>query len=169
MAVVIIVKSKNFNPDRLREELETAGLVALLTGISWAGFERATPRSYVPAAARRIVGRYVSNGVTTIDEADPGELRFSTTRDLSPAEATTLSGAVDAHDAARLSAEQGRQDQDETDLDALLATERAAFLTNLQDWDGMNSTAKMAAAKQNFQIIGKVLRLYLRQRRGAAI
>lgn len=169
MAAVVKIALNDFNPDRLGEELVAAGLMPLITSLGWAGFERVTPRRYTPAAARRVVGMSSVNGVRTEDLADPGELRFGLTRDVTPTEAATLDGVLSAHDAALLSAEQVRQDKDEADLDTLLATERQAYLTALQDWDGMTSAQKLAATRAMFLTIGKLFRVILRRERGAAI
>jgi len=168
MATVVKISIKNFNADRLREELAAAGAAALLTGIGWAGFNL-TGRIYAPAAARREVGRSSVNGNTVVDFADPGELRFYTTRDLTTPEDTALTNVLTAHNSALLSAEQVRQDQDEADLDAILATERAAFIANLAAWDGLSTANKFVAAKAMFTTIGKLMRFLLRRERGASI
>jgi len=168
MATVTKIAIKNFNPDRLREELAAAGAGALLTGIGWAGFTGAG-RLYTPAGVTREIGRSVVNGVTVVDTAVNGELRFYTTRDLTGPEDTALTNVLTAHNSLLLSAEQVRQDQDEADLDAILATERAAFIAALAAWDGQTTAQRFVASKAMFTTLGKLMRFLLRRERGAAI
>lgn len=169
MPTLVKTASKDFNPDRLREELEAAGLAAVVTSMGWAGFVKAAPRLYTPAATRRVVATSVSNGERTEDVADPGELRFFTTRDLTGAEDASLTTVLTAHVATQRSAEQVRQDQDEADLDALLATEFAAYRTRVTTWDTLNPAQKLDAARDNFVVLGTALRVLLRRERGAAL
>jgi len=163
MALLLRTLLKDFNPDRLSDEVATAGLPSL--SFSMRGFEQRGARLYTPAVARRRVGYSSSTGD---DFADPGELHIAPSRDLTVPETITLDATLTAHNAALLSAEQVRQDQDETDFAALLATERQTYLANLQAWDGMNTAQRAVATKEMFQIIGKVFRLVLRGR-GAGI
>lgn len=169
MAALVKIVGKDFNPDRLREDLEGAGFAGLLTGQGWAGFARISRRRYTPNAGPRIVGRTVINGAVSEDTAQPGELRFQSSRDLTPAEDAALDAALAAHDANMLSAEQVREDQDETDLTALLQTDRATYIAHLQNWSGYGNAQKFAAAEDMFRIVGKILRLLLRRERGATI
>jgi hypothetical protein len=66
---------------------------------------------------------------------------------------------------ATLTAEQIRQDQDVTDLEALFATDRATYLNHIQTWDAKSTANKLVAAKEMFTIIGKVLRVFIRRNR----
>jgi len=182
MATVVKISVKNFNSDKLREELEASGAGAILISIGWPGFDQ-VGRIRLPIAARRETGRSVVNGSTVLDFADPGEIRFHTTRDLTGPEDTALMNALTAHNALLLSAEQVRQDQDEADLDAIIATERAAFVaslaslqTALNAWDAASTANKLISAKNMFTLvradlvtIAKILRLVLRKERSAAI
>ena len=177
MALLTRTLLKDFNSDRLREEVETAGLPSL--SFSMRGFEQIGARLYTPAAVRRRVGYSSSTGD---DFADPGELHIAPPRDLTVPETVTLDATLTAHNAALLSTEQARQDQDETDVATLLATERQTYIDDIQAlnaivaaWDGQNSAQRQVATKdaiartaRDFTIIGKALRLVLRQR-GAGI
>ena len=167
MAIYIRFHIKDFNSDRLREDF--GALASLLNSISWAGFTQVGDRQYTPNAARKRVGVRVENSVRVEDFADPGEIRFSTSQTLTPAEETQLNNVFVAHDWTQLSAEQVRQDTDESDLDALLATERQIYKDHLRDWDAYTSQQKADATKAMFLSLGKVLRIFLRQQRAAEI
>jgi hypothetical protein len=183
MPIVIKISVKDFNPDRLREQLAAAGAGAILDSLGWAGFDRVSDRRYTPKPARTLIGVSVSNGQRIEDFADPGELRFTFSRDLTPGENDQLDTLLANHDHTQLSAEQVRQDQDEADLDSIIATERDAFIaalgtmqTTLNGWDAANQTQKLQLAENYFTAnrgcmvtIGKLLRFMLRKERGAAI
>ena len=167
MAIYIRFHIKDFNPDRLREDF--GALASLFNSMSWAGFAQIGDRQYTPNPARKLVAVSVVNGVRTENFADPGELRFTTSRTLTSIEETQLDGLLSAHDWTQLSAEQVRQDTDKAELDALLGTERQIYKDHLAAWDGYNNIEKAAATKEMFQIVGKVLRLFIRSQRSAEI
>jgi hypothetical protein len=183
MPTVVKIAVKDFNPDRLREQLEAGGAGAILTSLGWAGFDRVSDRQYTPKPARTLVGVSVSNGQRIEDFADPGELRFALTRDLTPQEDDQLTTLLANHDHTQLSDGQVRADQDEADLDAIIATERDAFIaalgtmqTTLNGWDAANQAQKLQLAEDYFTAnracmvtLGKVLRFILRRERGVAI
>jgi hypothetical protein len=109
--------------------------------------------------ASRVVGTSSSDGD---DVALRGELRFFSPSPLTAPQNTSLDSVLTTHNSATLTAEQVRQDQDTNDLDALLATDRPAYLSHIQSWDGLSTANKLAAAKAMFIIIGKVLRVFIR-------
>jgi hypothetical protein len=153
MATLLKIFVKNFNPDRLREEMP-AGTAGVLTGLGWAGFDRSSSRLYVPKSERSIIGRSFSNGATVVDFADPGELRFSTSRDLTVLEDAALDVVLTAHVATNLSAEQVREDQDETDFQQMR--------TRLDGW------ATLTAAQKD-EVLRRLVRLVLRMARGEEV
>jgi len=183
MPIIVKISVKDFNPDKLREELAASGAGSILVGLSWAGFNRISERRYTPKPAREMVGSSINNGVRIEDFADPGELRFTITRDLTQPEDDALVTLLSNHNFTTLSAEQVRQDQDEADLTAILATERDQFIADVQAlgaivtaWDGQNTTQRQAATKdaigrisRDLATVGKVMRWILRRERGAAI
>lgn len=181
MPIITKTAVKNFNGDLLSEQVAALLTVAVFSGqVKWAGFHRLTDRVYEPNAGVQEIGRHSANGQTTIDTAQPGELRFTCSRDLTSQEDTDLDAILTAHNSANLTAEQTRQDQDEADLESLIETERDTFIANLSTqqttingWDAATTAQKLVAAKasftairQNQAILGKVLRLFLRSRQG---
>jgi hypothetical protein len=120
MVVAVRISAKDFNDDKLQEELAQASLP--IQGITWAGFIRSGERLHTPfPEASRVVGTSSSDGD---DVALRGGLRFSIPSPLTPTEDTSLDSVLAAHNSATLAAEQVRQNQDNTDLDTLLATDR---------------------------------------------
>lgn len=161
--MLVKIVNKPLNLDRLADEL--APLRAITTRVDWYGFERQDARTMVPIPARRKVGE--ANGV--LDFADPGEIRFHLTRDLTAQEEAALDAALAAHDAKALSAEQVREDRDESDLDQLLAG-LANFDTFLANFDNAGNVNQLKAALRPFCVnVGKALRLIARKYRGAAV
>ena len=150
MALIVKTVLKPLNADQLMAELAALPIA----GVTWAGFDKVDDRRYGPMAAAREIGHSVSNGVRVSDTANPGELRITTSRDLTAPETTSLDSILAAHNAATLSAEQQRQDQDTTDLSQLLS--------DFSAWDGMNNAQRNAALK-------RVLRLMLRKHARAGV
>ena len=178
MANVVKIAPKNFNADKLMEEL--AGTPVM--DIVWYGFVPINDRVYGPFSGppRVIEGHsYAGSNYT----ARSGELWFITSRRLTVPEDSALVSLLTAHDSTALTAEQVRQAQDESDLDALIASDRDAFLaaiqsmqTGIQGWDAATTAEKLAITKNFFILtranmitIGKMMRLFIRSERGAAI
>jgi hypothetical protein len=162
MATTVRVFVKDFNDDKLQEDLVSLPI----QGITWVGFIRSGERLHTPfPEASRVVGRSSADGD---DIALRGELRFISPEPLTAPQNTSLDAILAAHNSATLTAEQVRQNQDNTDLDALLATDRPAYLNHIQSWDGLSTANKLVAAKAMFIIIGKVLRVFIRNSRGGA-
>ena len=114
MIAEIRTLQKNFNRDLLREELSGLQLETL----QLAGFKRKGRFEGQPSTAPRRVSRVRQPDGTYIEDfAQPGELRFIFT--VAPGAALDL--ILAAHDATQRTTEQTRIDQDETDLDVLLA------------------------------------------------
>ena len=115
---------KNFNRDLLREELTASALPFELRPdgdieMELSGFVRRNQFEFNPSPNPRQISRDGKAG--TVDLADPGELRFVFTAALTRPEGVVLDGLLAAHDATQRTAEQLRQEQDVTDLDALIA------------------------------------------------
>ena len=177
MTLVTKTSVKNFNGSLLMEQVSA---ILAPSSLGWAGFHRLNERVYEPNAAAQEVGRTSVNGQTTIDTAQPGELRFTFSRDLTAQEDSDLVTLLAAHNSATLTAEQTRQDQDASDLPTLIDTERDTFIANLatqnttiNGWDAATTAQKLVAAKasftairQNQAILGRVLRLFLRSQGG---
>jgi len=157
---------KNINPSKLLEELAALPLQS----VNWAGFVRSGDRLYIPAAERRIV----ANGFDRarghwIEEADPGDLKVSTSRDLTAEEGIRLDSTLAAHDSTLLTAEQQREDQDQADIDSMLTTEIQRFRTHLANWDSYTAAQTKAATKDCLLTLGKALRFILRRERGGMV
>jgi hypothetical protein len=102
---------------------------------------------FVPLDARRctpfpessrVVGRSSSSGD---DVAARGELRFLSPDALTAPQNTSLDSVLAAHNSATLTAEQQRQDQDDADMESLLASDRAVYLNHIQTWDAKREVA----------------------------
>jgi hypothetical protein len=108
MAITIRVVIKDFNNDKLQEELAEASLP--IQGIIWAGFIRSGERLHTPFSEdSRVVGTSSSDGD---DVALRGEMRFFSPSALTALQNTTLDSVLQAHNSATLTAEQTRLNQD---------------------------------------------------------
>lgn len=107
---------KNFNPEKLDEELVSGLGVGRIYGKNWFGFHRLSKRILEPNSATEQYGT-MADGTQLF--ADPGELHIHVPEDFSAAEETTLSSILTAHDFSLLTAEQQRQDVDVADWQAL--------------------------------------------------
>lgn len=163
---MLIVKTalKNFNAAKLVEELQALSFGGEVIRIDWYGFTKLDARRFTPAAARQKVGE--ADGIA--DFADPGELRFHTTRDLMPVEDTQLDSILSAHDSIILTAEQIRQDQDENDLTTLIGNV-ADFDTLIAQWDGLTTNQAKAALRPVLVNLRRVLRIIVRKYRSAQV
>lgn len=175
MPIVKRTALKDFNPTGLLESLAALPL----TGLGFDGFDKVTGRHVIPAGAPKVVA--TSAGVPT-DTAGVGEVRLHVSRALTAQEDTDLDAALAAHDQAVLTGEQGREDQDEADIDNILATEEQEFkdvLNRLQvvvaGWDAANTNQRQAATKASIddirvslKTLGKIMRNFLREQRPGA-
>ncbi len=179
MPIIKRVALKDFNPGGLLAEL--LALALPLRGVGFDGFDLVIKQRHVtPAPAPKVVGR--DKGVP-IDTAAVGEVRLHANRALTAPEDIALDAALAAHDQTVLSAEQVRQDTDESDIDGVLATGRQEFLDVLgrlqvvvDGWDGASTPQRMAATKASIDdtrtaliVLGKIMRFILREERKAAI
>ncbi len=128
MATLIKSAVKDFNPDRLKDELEVASI--LPEGVLWAGFERINNRLLQPA-------EQISKATGQPDVVyPPGELHFDYPTDPGAALDTILA----AHDATLLSRSQTNADRDIIAGDA----HENAF----NEWDTLTPAQKGNANKQ---------------------
>ena len=137
---------KNFNRDLLIEQLTASALPFILVNLY--GFERINRFVGAPATEPRLI---VKDGVAgTEDFAQPGEIRFEFVTSLTAAEGIILDNLLIAHDATQRTVEQQRMNQDDSDLDSLVA--------NFPNFDSFN--------QQQFRTFVKVFaRSYIRDRR----
>jgi hypothetical protein len=122
VALVIKNAQRTFNADAFMRALASAGLP--IASVTWAGFQRVGEHNYEPfATATRVVGYSSEKGE---DIAAKGDLRFLTSRDLTPADDQALEALITGHDPAVKSPSQVESDVDDADL---------AFLAEgLKDW-----------------------------------
>lgn len=163
MPRVIKFGPADINPERLIEELRTAGFPdAVIPAVNRPGYDEVSDRRYTAAPARRVVTTIVSSGETTTIEADPRELWIEATRDLTVTESTLIDTTLAAHVYTIISQEQQRRDQDKTDRDRLLQ-----LRTNLTTgWAGLSNAQRTETLREAVMLLG---RLELREMRGEAI
>ncbi len=106
---------KDFNRDLLIEEL-LASIVPFET-LDMAGFVRQGQFIATPAPGPRVIAE--DRVANTQDIAQPGEIRFVVTSVLSGVEAAALDAALSSHVSTVRTAEQSREEQDNTDLNTL--------------------------------------------------
>jgi hypothetical protein len=123
---------KNFNRDLLAEEL-VASLPFL--GLQMYGFDRINEFEGAPRTEPRKISRVrQSDGSYSEDWAQPGEIRFQFSADLSAGEDTDLDSILAAHDSTQRTLEQQRVEQDASDWDTLVA--------QFPSWDSFNNTQR---------------------------
>jgi hypothetical protein len=165
VAITVRVSIKDFNADKLQEELTSLPI----QGITWAGFIRSGERMYTPFPEdSRVIG---TSSIDGDDVALRGELRFFSPSSLTAPQNTSLDAVLQAHNSAIPTSEQTRQDQDTAELNALLATDIAVYRNHLTTWDAKTTANKFVASKEMFAIIVKMLRVFIRRNRdgGGAI
>lgn len=127
--------AKDFNRDLLIDELVASALPFISAFL--AGFDRLNQFVGTPSAAPKLISK---DGVAgTSDFADPGEIRFEFTTALTVAEGTALDNLLTAHVSTDRTSEQNRDDQDQSDLDTLVA--------NFPNWDTFTSTQRNSFLK----------------------
>lgn len=165
MAIIVKIALKNLNQTKLGEEIAALAFGSVFTRVDWYGFHRLNARVLEPNAATQKVGE--SGGVS--DFADPGELRFHTTRDLTTQEQADLDAVLAAHNDATLTAEQVREDQDEADLDTLI-TAAQQFQTFLTAFDNAGNVSQLKAALRPFCVnVGRAIRNIVRKQRSSSV
>jgi hypothetical protein len=165
MAITVRVSVKDFNADKLQEELTSLPI----QGITWAGFIRSGERLHTPFPEdSRVIGTSSRDGD---DVALRGELRFFSPSSLTATQNTSLDSVLTTHNSATPTSEQTRQDQDIAELNALLATDLGVYKNHLTTWDAKTTATKFVASKEMFAIIVKMLRVFIRRNRdgGGAI
>lgn len=135
MVTTVKTANKNINLSKLMEELTGAGFTSF--GITMAGFNQLNDRIYQPNATTKVIS--TSTGQPDVT-AEPGEFHLKTDAALSGAEDTALDGVLTTHDDTVLTAEQTRQDVDNTDSQLLL--------NEYENWDSLDATQKAVAQKR---------------------
>ena len=141
---------KDFNRDLLLQELQTS---PLFVSVQLAGFQRADEFTGTPAS-RRISRIRQVDGTYVEDIAPAGEVRFEFTSELNASQASTLDALLAAHDSIGRTAEQSRIEQDDTDLDGLIA--------NYPNYDSFTNA-------QRNSFIKALARVVIRDQRNTAI
>jgi len=138
MAFEIRIVLKRFNSRLLAEEMK-ASILPIISG-QVVGFDEIDRFEAAPATAPKLVTRRrKSDGTYNEDFAEPGELRFEFSVELTAAFDLVLDNLLLAHDSTLRTADQQRQEQDETDLDTLVA--------NFPNWDSFNNTQRNSFLK----------------------
>jgi hypothetical protein len=127
--------AKDFNRDLLTEQLIASALPFVSAFL--AGFDRLNQFVGTPSAAPKLISK---DGVAGTSEfAQPGEIRFEFTTALTTAEGTALDNLLTAHVSTNKTAEQTRGNQDQSDLDALVA--------NFPNWDSFTGAQRNSFLK----------------------
>ena len=117
MASEVRTVLKDFNRDLLGEELSAS--VLPFESAFLAGFVRKGNSRFVgePAPGPKVITEDKVAG--TVDEAQPGEIRFEFTTALTVAQGAILDGLLNSHDSTARTDDQLRQNQDVADYVAL--------------------------------------------------
>ena len=143
MADVTKFAVKNLNLPLLLEQIVTAGLTQ--RGLLLAGFLNTASDQYTPLAARTEIGR--SGNVS--DFADPGELRFTFGRALTPAEDTALDGVLTAHVSTVRTTDQQNKQTDRDSVDP--------FVANHRNWNTLTDVEKDDNAREVTRAVARLL------------
>lgn len=109
--------AKNFNRDLLTEELSASALPFVSAFL--AGFDRLNQFVGTPSAAPKLIAK---DGVAgTSDFAQPGEIRFEFLTALTVPQGAILDALLNSHDSTNQTDEQTRGNQDQSDMDTLVA------------------------------------------------
>lgn len=131
---------KDFNPDRLHEELIVAGIEP--TGMRWSGFDHINSRLMEPFTATRVISTATGQPDVT---ADPGEFLFRYSSDPG----SSLDTVLTAHLATNLSTNQQNED---SDLAAI-----APLINNFQNWGSLSATQKDNNHRQLTRLVARLL------------
>jgi len=132
MAALVKNVVKDFNQERLHEEMAAQGLTG--GGLLWAGFERLNRRVYTPSNA---------HGHT------PGDMHFKYDPELTAPQETTLDAILAAHDHTQVSKFQGHRDTDEQD--------RQDFVQTFNDWPGLTLAQQLTRTRRLFRVVARLL------------
>ena len=150
MGTLVKFMNKDMNHERLREELEVAG-VPPQAGLLVAGFTRINSRLYEPFLTTQIISTATdpAGGPDITNSAQPGELRFDYTPDLTEPQETTLDGVLTVHDATNLST---GQQNDDTDIAAI-----APLVDNYNNWGSLTLAQKDNNHRQLTRLVARLL------------
>jgi len=150
MATLVKIANKDINFERLREEMDAAGLPAGF-GALIAGFNSINNRLHQPFLTTQIISRASdpAGGPDITDSADPGELRFRFDPDLTAPQEATLDGLLTAHDATNLSTAQQNND---TDIAAI-----PPLVSNYNSWGSLTLAQKDNNHRQLTRLVARLL------------
>ena len=131
---------KDINPDRLRDELTTAGI--LPEGLLFAGFHRITNRLMEPFTETEVIATATGKPDVT---ADPGEFHFRYPSDPG----AILDTVLVAHDATLLSKSQQNSDNDATAIPILV--------NRYQNWNTLTKEQKDNTLRQITRLVARLL------------
>ena len=140
MLTIVKFVVKDLNPERLREELETAGI--LPEGALFAGFDRISDRLMEPFSETRVIGRTTGQPDRT---ADPGEIHLHYVGDPGSA----LDVVFSAHNATVLSTAQTNHDADAAAIPILV--------NRYQNWGALSDSQKDNVLKQLTRLVARLL------------
>ena len=104
------------------------------------GFDRSSRYILVPVNEPKLITRRRNpDGSYTENWAEPGELRFKFSTELTPVEDVLLDDILAMHNSAQRTQQQQREEQDETDLDLLEA--------NYPNWDSFTPAQRNSFLK----------------------
>ena len=140
MADIVKFYAKDFNPDRLHDELIVAGIEP--TGMRWSGFDHINTRLMEPFTETRVIS--TSTGQPDVT-ADPGELLFRYPSDPG----SSLDTVLTAHLATNLSKDQQNED---SDISAI-----APLVNNFQNWGSLSNAQKDNNQRQLTRLVARLL------------
>ncbi len=144
MVVIIKFVVKDFNPDRLDNELEDQSLRP--DGMKWAGFDRINNRLAEPFTERRVI----STSTGQPDQfGEPGELHFRYPIALTSGQEANLDQLLADHDATLLSRS---QTNNKTDEDAI-----APLINAYKNWGTQTPAEKDNVLRQLARIVARIL------------
>lgn len=143
MATVIKIANKNINLDRLREELEAAGIP--FVGAWMGGFHPVGLNVYEPNASTQVVATATGRPDVT---ADPGEIRLKFSVDqLTPAQEVTVDSVLSAHDHTLLSVGQAHLKADEDSV--------PAFIDAYNNWASLTPPEKDSVLREMVRAVAR--------------
>ena len=127
-----MIHDKNFNQEKLHEEMDAAGLAG--GSLYWAGFDPISRRVYGPS---------------TIHGHPAGKLRFSYDPALTPQREQALNDILVAHDGTQLSKFQQHKDTDEL--------HRLQFVQTAIEWNTLNNNVKLDRVEYLFRAVARLI------------
>lgn len=132
MTVYVKNLNKNFNQERLQEELVAAGLEE--GSLYWGGFDNVSRRIYTPSTKHGFPA---------------GELKFTYDPELTAAREETLDAVLAAHDSNQLSKFQRHKETDEL--------HRQQFVQTANAWDTLTNAQKIARVEHLFRAVARLI------------